>query len=228
VGHVLVRPGNLAELGRRVAGIFGAVQTPSGTEDCEGYATNRECVEAGKVQEREIRLLFFQQGARLLAHRPILGYGVGQFGGIVAEQNDPDWEKDPRFRLESMPNGFDLHDFGGTTVDSFWLHLAVEVGVLGLLAYLAWLWLLVVPLIGLTRRYTGRRVWGAGKPRAPTGRHASPEVPEERVQAMALWGIGAMLFTVIVSVLAPTLEDPLFPPLLFAVLGFGWVRGRDQ
>jgi hypothetical protein len=37
-----------------------------------------------------------------------------------------------------------------------------------------------------------------------------------------------MLFTVVVSVLAPTLEDPLFPPLLFAVLGFGWVRGRDQ
>jgi hypothetical protein len=214
VGHLLVRPGNLDELSRRVKGVFGAVDTPSGTEDCQGYETNRECVEAGKVQEREVRLLFFQQGARLLAHRPVLGYGVGQFGGIVAEQNDPNWEKDPRF-----PGGFDLHDFDGTTVDSFWLHLVVEVGILGLLAYLAWLWFLTVPLLAVTRRFAGRRVWGAGGPRAPT---------DERGQAMALWGVGAMLFTVIVAALAPTLEDPLFPPLLFAVIGAGWVLSRPD
>ncbi len=214
LGHLVVRPGNLAELSRRVAGVFGAVDTPSGAENCEGFETTRECVEAGKVEEREIRLLFFQQGARLLAHRPVLGYGVGQFGGIVAEQHDPNWEKDPRF-----PGGFDLHDFEGTTVDSFWLHLVVEVGILGLLVYLAWLWLLIVPLVGVTRRFAGRRVWGAGGPRAPTG---------ERGQAMALWGVGLMLFTVFVSALAPTLEDPLFPPLLFAVLGAGWVLTRDR
>jgi len=213
VGHLVVRPGNLAELSRRVAGVFGAVDTPSGTEDCAEFETTRECVEAGKVEEREIRLLFFQQGARLLAHRPVLGYGVGQFGGIVAEQHDPNWEKDPRF-----PGGFDLHDFDGTTVDSFWLHLVVEVGILGLLLYLAWLWLLTVPLVGVTRRFAGRRVWGAGGPRAPA---------DERGQAVALWGVGLMLFTVFVSALAPTLEDPLFPPLLFAVLGAGWVLTRE-
>jgi hypothetical protein len=32
-----------------------------------------------------------------------------------------------------------------------------------------------------------------------------------------------VLFPVIVAALSPALEDPLFPPLLFAVLGLGWV-----
>jgi O-antigen ligase len=212
-GHLLIRPANIDELARRLQGVIGAVDTPSGNEDCAEFATNDECVRAGRVQEREIRLLFFQQGARLLAHRPILGYGVGQFGGIVAEQHDPNWELDPRF-----PGGFDLHDFDGTTVDSFWLHLVVETGVLGLLAYLAWLWLLIVPLLGVTARFSGRRVWGSRGPRGPT---------DERAGAAALWGIGATLFTVLVSVLSPALEDPLFPPLVFAILGIGWVLTQD-
>jgi hypothetical protein len=208
-GHLVARPGNIEELSRRLQGVFSAVDTPSGDERCAGFATIADCVAAGRVEAREIRLLFFQQGARLLADRPVLGYGVGQFGGVVAEQHDAHWERDPRF-----PGGFDLYDFDGTTVDSFWLHLTVETGVLGLLAYLAWLWLIAVPLLAVTRRYAGRRVWGAGGTRDQTG-----EIPE----AFALWGIGALLFTVIVGVFSPALEDPLFPPLVFAVLGFGWV-----
>ena len=43
---------------------------------------------------------------------------------------------------------------------------------------------------------------------------------------MALWGIGAMLSTLIVGVFAPVWEDPLFPPLVFAVFGLGWVLTR--
>ena len=31
----------------------------------------------------------------------------------------------------------------------------------------------------------------------------------------------------LVSVLSRRLEDPLFPPLLFAVLGVGWVLTQD-
>jgi hypothetical protein len=214
-GNTLLRPGNLEQLVYRVGGFFHAVQTPSGAEKerCEEFETLQECIDAQAVQAREVRVLFYQQGARLLAHRPLLGYGVGQFGGIVAEQHDPNWENDPRF-----PGGFDLYGFEGITVDSFWLHLAVETGILGLLAYLAWLWLLVVPLIGVTRRYVGRKVWGATSPRGPT---------DERAQAVALWGIGAMVFTVIVATLSPSLEDPLYPPLLFAVFGLAWVLTRD-
>jgi O-antigen ligase len=211
-GNLVVRPSNLHELTRRVAGVFGAIETPAGTENCEGYATNAACIAAGKVQKREVRMVFYQEGARLLAHRPILGYGVGQFGGIVAEENDPNWNLDPRF-----PGGFNLYDTDGTTVDSFWLHLVVEVGILGLLVYLAWLWLLIVPLLGVTRRYVGRRVWGAGGSRDPV---------DPRARALALWGVGTMLFSVIVGFLAPDFEDPLFPPLAFGILGLGWVFTR--
>jgi len=211
----LARPGNLDTLIFRIQGVFNATETVAGEEDCEGFETTRECVEAGRVEAREIRVLFYQQGARLLAHRPVLGYGVGQFGGIVAEQHDPNWELDPRF-----PGGFNLYDFDGTTVDSFWLHLAVEVGLLGLLVYLAWLWLVTAPLVGTTNRFAGRRVLGAGRFRSPT------PVPE-RAQAVALWGVGVMIFLVLVGFFSPALEDPLFPPLVFAVFGLGWVLARD-
>jgi hypothetical protein len=210
----VAHPGNLDELVFRLKGVFYATQTTAGEEDCEGFETIKECTDAGRVESREIRLLFYQQGARLLAHRPVLGYGVGQFGGIVAEQHDPHWELDPRF-----PGGFNLYDFTGTTVDSFWLHLVIEVGVLGLLAYLAWLWLITAPLIAATPRFAGRRVWGAGGARAPTD-------VDERTRAVALWGIGAMLFLVLVGYFSPALEDPLFPPLVFAVFGLGWVLLR--
>jgi len=211
----LAHPGNLDELIFRIQGVFYATQTTAGEEDCSEFETIRECTDAGVVESREIRLLFFQQGARLLADRPVLGYGVGQFGGIVAEQHDPNWELDPRF-----PGGFNLYDFEGTTVDSFWLHLVVEVGVLGLLAYLAWLWLIAAPLLGATNRFAGRRVWGT--------RTRAPDEVDERTRAVALWGVAAMLFTVLVGVFSPALEDPLFPPLVFAVFGLGWVLLRDD
>ena len=208
-GNLLLRPDNVGELLFRLRGVVSAVSTPSGEEDCSGFETTKDCVDAGRVAPREIRSLFYQQGARLLVHRPVLGYGVGQFGGIVAEQHDPRWELDPRF-----PGGFNLYDFDGTTVDSFWLHLTVETGVLGLTAYLVWLWLLAVPLLGVTRRYVGRKVWGARGPREPTDATGT---------AAALWGLGALFFTVIVSALSPALEDPLFPPMLFGVIGVAWV-----
>jgi hypothetical protein len=211
-GYLVARPGNLSELGRRLMGVVSAVETPSGTENCDGL-TSVECVDRGRVKQREVRVLFYQQGARLLVHRPVLGYGVGQFGGIVAEEHDPNWQLDPRF-----PGGFDLHDFDGTTVDSFWLHLTVETGVIGLLAYLAWLWLVTVPLLGVTRRFAGRRVWGAARARAPAG--------DQTTEAVALWGPAAVLFTVVIGFFSSALEDALYPTLAFTVLGIGWVLTR--
>lgn len=207
-GYTVARPDNFSEFVNRVTGIFSAVQTPPGTEDCAEFETNAECVEAGRVDKREIRMLFYQQGARLLAARPILGYGVGQFGGIVAEKHDPNWELDPRF-----PGGFNLYDFDGTTVDSFWLHLVVEVGVLGLLAYLTWLWLLTAGLLAVTPRFGGRRIWGAGGPRAPAKGPATPA---------ALWGAGVVVFGVIGAFFSPCLEDALYPILSFAIIGVAW------
>jgi O-antigen ligase len=106
------------------------------------------------------------------------------------------------------------------TADSFWLHLTVETGLVGLAAYLAWLWLLVVPLLAATRRLAGRRLWGADEGRP--GRRLSA-----RNEVIVLWGAGAMVFTVIVSILANTLEDALYPPLFFTILGLGWLAVRD-
>jgi hypothetical protein len=211
--NTLLSHGQLDQLRYRIEGVGSAVQAPAGTENCPPGWTTAQCVAAGKEQAREVRLLFIEQGARLLVHRPLLGYGVGHFGGIVAYDNDPHWALNPRF-----PGGFNLYDFDGTTVDCFWLHEGVETGALGLLAYLAWLWLLTVPLLGVTRRFAGRRVWGAG------GRRAQAD---GRAQTVALWAVGAMLFSVIVACFSPALEDPLYPPLVFAVFGIGWVLTRD-
>jgi hypothetical protein len=195
-GNLLVRPENISEILFRLRGVSHAIDEPAGTEDCAGFETMQECTDANKSASKEIRVLFFQQGGRLLLHRPLLGYGVGQFGGIVAEQNDPSWEKDPRFG----PNGFNLYDFTGTTVDSFWLHLAVEVGVLGTIAYLVWLYLLTAPLARASRR-------------------APPTVASNT----ALWAVGSLVFAVLVAAMSPALEDPLFPPLLFGIVGIAWV-----
>lgn len=213
LGHLFARPGNFAELSDRLGGLVNAVETPSGTEDCAGFETNDECIEHGRVEPRESRVLFYQQGAALLADRPLLGYGVGHFGGIVAETNDPHWEQHPRFG----PDGFDLHDYDGTTVDSFWLHLAVEVGVLGLLAYLAWLALIALPLVRSTRRFAGGGRKEPGRSVYTAASAAHPAV---------YWAIAALIFAVLAGFLSPALEDPLFPMMLFGVLGLGWVKNR--
>jgi O-antigen ligase len=124
----------------------------------------------------------------LWLQRPVLGYGVGQFGGIVAYKDDPQW-------AEKL--GFNLYGAKPDQVDSFWLHLLVETGVLGVLAYFAWLWFLVAPMV------------------------------RSRVRDPFLaWGPAVVVFSGFVALLSPSLEDPLYPPLLFTVLGLGWVALR--
>src|SRR5262249_30713644 len=142
----------------------------------------------------------------LWLRRPLLGYGTGQFGGYVAYQHNPRWNEDPRFG----PNGFDLHGFYTETVDSFWLHLWIETGAIGLLVYLGWMFLLCWPLVKAARR-ARRRSDADGHRVLPP-----PNVP---------WAIAAMVMAFLVGFLAISLEDPLFPALLFTVLGLGWTLG---
>jgi hypothetical protein len=208
--NMLVRPENLAEIKFRLQGVSDAFSTPSGTENCDDYETIKQCTDAGAAPSREIRFLFVQQGMDLLWQRPVFGYGVGQFGGIVAEQHDPNWEKDPRFG----PDGFHLYDFEGTTVDSFWLHLVVEVGLLGLAAYLIWLVLLAAPLVRASRRFDRSPV--RGPPADEDGSGTDPTA------ATGLWAVGSIIFAALVAVLSPALEDPLFPPLVFGIIGLAW------
>jgi hypothetical protein len=185
---VIFSPKNRAELAYRLGGVFNALHMQSGKE-CEGDPACRDT-------DGEIRVFFVRQGLELWQASPVLGYGVGQFGGIVAVQNDPLWNLDPRFQEVLGPKGFDLLRFKSTSVDVFWLHLLVEVGALGFLAYLVWMWFVTTPLIRPAR---------------------------QRGDPVLVWSVAALVFALLIAAWSPALEDPLFPPLLFAVVGFGWV-----
>lgn len=81
-----------------------------------------------KIQREggDARFTYAQQGLRIVKEHPLLGVGPGQFGGVVAERYGSPVHK--AFGIE----------FNSTwsTVDSYWLHLLVESGLLGLLAML--------------------------------------------------------------------------------------------
>ncbi|MEV4709763.1 hypothetical protein [Micromonospora sp. NPDC049374] len=151
---------------------------------------------------REIRVLYLQQAARILPRQPILGFGIGQFGGIVAEKDNPNWHKNPKFG----PEGFNRYGFQAVQVDSFWLHLVMEVGLLGLVVYLVWLAAVARPLVHRARH--DRR-----------SRRASPQA--------TIWGIAAIVFACVVGFLSPSMEDPLLPPLLWAIVAVGWWATRQ-
>ncbi len=188
---------NRDELAYRVNGLVNALFMSSDKD------SRKECLDSGQEDcDREIRIVFIKQGTRLWAASPVLGYGVGQFGGIVAVKEDPNWNMDKRFQEVLGPDGFDLNDFESTSVDVFWLHLLVEVGALGLIAYLAWMYLIGAPLL------------------AEAGHRRRGREPRD---AIFLWSIAALVFAVLIATWSPSLEDPLFPPMLFGVLGFGWV-----
>jgi hypothetical protein len=203
--QVLLRPANLAEWNRRLGGVVNAIHPPAPSPartPTPGQRTGPGTTTAvrPKPVPKEIRVLYYKQGLKLLAHQPVLGYGVGQFGGIVAQENNPDWNENPRFG----PGGFDRYGFASKQVDSFWLHLVVETGLLGLAAYIAWLFLLVRPL------------WteAARRDRAGPGGVLRP------------WAVAAMAFAVQVAFLSASLEDELFPTLLFTLLGMAWTTLR--
>ncbi|GAA1677047.1 hypothetical protein GCM10009765_27940 [Fodinicola feengrottensis] len=169
---------NRVTLEKRILGVLAALHFGAGSsaEDQPG------------IPAREIRVLFYQQGAKLFVERPVLGYGVGQFGGTVAFQHDPTWYK--KFN-------FNLYGAKPDQVDSFWLHLAVETGALGVLGYLVWLFFLIAPMVRSRTR----------------GPDVSPYV---------LWGPPVVVAAVVAAFLSPSLEDQLFPVLFFTVLGLGW------
>jgi hypothetical protein len=147
-------------------------------------------------------VLYWQQAATILPRQPLLGFGIGQFGGVVAEKNDPQWHKNPKLG----PEGFNRYGFQAVQIDSFWLHLVMEVGILGLVAFLVWLLAVARPLVPT---------------RTPQSRQPRQAPPFEVV-----WGVAALAFTVVVAFLSPSFEDPLLPPLLWAVVGVAWWAQR--
>ncbi|MBY8872430.1 O-antigen ligase family protein [Micromonospora sp. PLK6-60] len=157
---------------------------------------------------REIRVLYLQQAADILPRQPLLGFGIGQFGGVVAEKNNPDWHKNPKLG----PKGFNRYGFQAVQIDSFWLHLVMEAGVLGLIAFIVWLYFVLRPLLAALRR---------------RGRERTAPPPS----AAVVWGVGALVFAALVAFLSPAFEDPLLPALLWTVVGLAWWacrRSREE
>jgi hypothetical protein len=205
----VAHPANFAELSRRLAGVLTALQIPSGQEQGVICDPTIEACTIDGLPHREVRVLYMQQGFALWARQPVFGYGIGQFGGNVAYEDDPKWYDDPRFG----PDGFDMHGFQAKQVDSFWLHLLVETGTVGVVAYGLWFVLLGWPLArsSLARR---RSMSNAGR--------------VDLALALPPAALAALAFAVVIAIFSPSLEDPMFPPLMFALLGFAWLAHRDE
>ena len=206
----LVQPGTFQSMATKMGGVISAVDIPSGSEAstppikrCDPTAD--DCTTSG-IPKRSTRVLLYQQGIRIWAKSPLIGYGVGQFGGGVATLNDPKWYLDPRFG----PGGLRLYGMNLSQVDSFWLHLLVETGLIGFAAYLLWLAALVWP--------SARRVW------LRVGEMIDPVIDIRADR----WAIGAVTLGISIAFLSPALEDPLFPPLLFAVIGTAWLTQSHE
>ncbi|SCE68333.1 O-antigen ligase family protein [Micromonospora mirobrigensis] len=170
-------------------------------------APSRPAASPSPAPVREIRVLYLQQAADILPRQPLLGFGIGQFGGVVAEKNNPQWHKNPKFG----PKGFNRYGFQAVQIDSFWLHLTMEAGILGLIAFLVWLFFVVRPLL------------------AATSRRRNPDGPPP--SAPVVWGIAAMVFAGFVAFLSPAFEDPLLPALLWTIIGLAWWacrRSREE
>jgi hypothetical protein len=196
----LAVPGVRSEVSRRAAGLGVSLGLPvpsppvdlslpiCGPPPPVHTAAGSACRHVGG--DEEIRVVFAREAVPLWLARPLIGYGPGTFGGVVALQTDPSWNRNPRLG----PAGFDLRGFSGKTIDSFWLHLLIELGTVGLVAYLLWLWLLVRPLLSA------------------------------RGDPFVQCGIASVAFVTVIGVFSLSPEGPIVPALLFAALGFAWKR----
>ena len=73
----------------------------------------------------DLRLQFIDNAAPIIGDHPLLGAGPGRYGGAVAWRlGTPLYDE---YTAGAVPEG--------RTVDNFWLHLLVEVGVLGTLLF---------------------------------------------------------------------------------------------
>ena len=90
---------------------------------------------------RDLRILFVINGLPIIADHPALGVGPGMYGGAAADLFGTDvyaeYGTDELFINPAQ-----------RTVDNFWLHLLVETGVIGLLAYIG---MVGVPLLEVVR-----------------------------------------------------------------------------
>jgi O-antigen ligase len=98
----------------------------------------------------DLRVLFILNGLPIVADHPALGVGPGRYGGAAADIfGTPVYARYGTDELFANPTQ--------RTVDDFWLHLLVESGVFGLLAYLAMVGAALRPILTRARGLRGLR-----------------------------------------------------------------------
>lgn len=104
----------------------------------------------------DLRVLFILNALPIIADHPAFGVGPGRYGGAAADIFDtPVYDAYGTDRLFIDPSQ--------RTVDDFWLHLVVESGLLGLLAFLAMVAVALRPIVRSARGAAiGRRAALAG------------------------------------------------------------------
>jgi O-antigen ligase len=112
----------------------------------------------GSTQERigavsngkDLRTLFVANAIPILTDHPLVGVGPGMYGGAIAKIfGTPIYGRYHTDALFTNPQQ--------DTVDDFWLHIAVEGGILGVLALAGAMLAVGVPVYRAARRARGRR-----------------------------------------------------------------------
>lgn len=99
---------------------------------------------------RDLRTLFVINALPIIADHPLLGVGPGRYGGAAADLfGTPVYAE---YGTDAL-----LTDPQQRTVDNFWLHLVVETGILGAVAFLAAAVMPGLRVLAAARRATGRR-----------------------------------------------------------------------
>jgi O-antigen ligase len=141
------------------------------------------------MSSEEIRLTFLGDGLHIVRDNLVLGVGPGRYGGAVAKIfPSPVYEE----------YGTTIGHF--RTVHNFWLHLVVEVGVVGVTLVLTIVVALVIRFARTARRSTGPVsvvLAGAATAAIVASLNSTTEmVLEGNIPAVLLWlvlGIGAAL-----------------------------------
>lgn len=97
----------------------------------------------------DLRTLFVIQSMPIIRDHPIIGVGPGRFGGAVAANFGTPVYEDYGF-------GPLFWNPAQRTVDNFWLHLLVEVGLLGAVAFIA---AAAIPGVRILRAARGPTIW---------------------------------------------------------------------
>jgi len=139
----------------------------------------------------DLRTLFIVNGVPILADHQLVGVGPGRYGGAAAAIfGTPIYAE---YGTNKLLNG----SRDQTTVDNFWLHLFVEFGVLGGLAFVGMILVCGVPILRAAAAATGWR-------------------------RVVLFGIAAAAMTIIVnSVTTMLLEANSVSFVFWFILGVG-------